>query len=288
MTYFFLRFFVITALLLSPAHAQTILSNSHFKVTLDDSVQWNNEGSKEVVSKVLNYWSSILDYAPTDNKVTVSLAWEALGDNTIGYNNPAAHTANGTLPNGMPYNLMTQAEARLKGGLTNLAEPFDMLIVFSSDYAFSYTDIADPNKMDFQSILLHEMGHGMGFMDNAEETGWPDNSYTAWDMLMNINHADYTPGMEISIGDPALGAYVYNPNLWEEGSSMGHLTPESDPYAVMLAERDYGEIRRTFTNKELALFSQMGWNLARIPEPSSVLLLFLSTPALIWRRKRAA
>lgn len=112
----------------------------------------------------------------------------------------------------------------------------------------------------------------------------------------------YAPGEEyfLNVGETAEGAAelsrlkVYNPDLYESGSSMAHVeTPEGgDGNALMYYAIGGGSIRRELNADELILLEAMGWTLAAVPEPSIFGLfagaLALSMAASRRRRKTKA
>ena len=271
----------------SPLYVAMTITNDHFKVNLDDSTFSNVSEVSEIITDVINYWSSIIDYAPTNNKVNLSISFSSeLSDRTIGSTSMSLYglQPSQTLDNNKQYNVVTGAEARLKLGISS-TDSTDFSITFSSNYNFSYSDTVSSSQVDFYSVLLHEITHGMGFVSKSTATGWQDHK-TAWDALMNIDYETYKPGDTISIGDPNLGLYVYNPETWRDGSSMSHITQESDPDAVMNYSIGNGVTKRTLSTGELALLQEMGWKLNTIPEPSTTILSLLAFTAMMLRRKR--
>lgn len=152
------------------------------------------------------------------------------------------------------------AEAVWRDGSTRTTSGYDIYIQCNTSHLASlYYGAAllaeHTGKYDFQSILTHEVGHAVGFLSLATQTGtfqvqsgsasttYSTMLYTKYDSLLtnqegqsivekagNGNTA-FTLGETLSLGD--TGLTVYNPTTWSEGSSMAHIDSTSDPDALM-------------------------------------------------------
>ena len=255
---------------------------------------WTDTNAGAIVEYTANYWSSLLgNYMPSTeyHKINIDIKFEAMEGTTLGYCLPVMYyAAVETMSNGNTYNTASGAELKLKLDSNKVTSYLvDMTITFNSNALFSYEEVCNTSSWDFYTTLLHEMSHGMGFYSFGSESGWGSN-FTAYDALMNIDHADYAPGMTITIGSPDLGLEVYNPEEWVGGSSVGHLSVISDPDAVMSAYLVNGVQKSGFSEAEIALMRQMGWDLTTqtIPEPTTATLSLLGLGALLLRRRRVA
>ncbi len=217
---------------------------------------------------------------------------------------------------GKNFNSLASSEIKLLGygaqyGATQVDATSDITINFNQDFNFYYGSVEGLNTLtankveaiDFQTILLHEMSHGMGFYNTAitptdDGSTWELNvdgkdangddiiPMTLWDSLMEIDYNNYQPGQVINITGTDLE--VYNPFLWRTGSSLGHIDygENGEHIAVMNPQFDFGQTYREFTEADMALFSAMGWEL--LPEPSTATLSLLALAGLMARRRRAA
>ncbi len=291
------------------------------------------------VNNVLNYWGSLFadGHRPASDagKVTVSLSFvNMLNDkgekeeNIIGNSSPELLIYNTLdkndpdyyypfmLSTGAGVNTLSTAEAKLLAGFTGAnagnAAVADITINFNSNFAFYFGETAGlteltlggVNAMDFNTVLLHEMAHGIGFMStqfsgiDGSPQGPTINSMpiyvdgklvtyvTPWDALMELDAEAYKPGDQITLAG-VTDSEVFNPIIWQSGSSMSHLTKESDPTAVMKPSIDYGEYYREFSAMELQVYEAMGWNFGYIiPEPSTATLSLVALAGLLARRRR--
>lgn len=140
---------------------------------------------------------------------------------------------------------------------------------------------------DFQSVLTHEIGHGLGFLSMATSDGkFPSYTYfngtaihyTAFDSLMTDESGKKL--IDKAVADPSAVVFtagekillegtnltVYNPTTWSDGSSMAHVDSVSDSDALMQYSIPNDISRRSLTEAEIGLMRQMGWSM--IPEPS--------------------
>ena len=188
---------------------------------------------------------------------------------------------------------------------------FDIYVFCNSDnqnrFYFGEAPLAGGRIYDFQSVLTHEIGHGLGFLSMATSDGkFPSYKYlngtaihyTAFDSLMTdasgkklIDKAAEDPSAVVfELGEKIFlkgtGLTAYNPKTWSGGSSMSHVDSVNDPDALMQYSIHYGISHRSLTEAEIGLMRQMGWQM--IPEPS-FFGLFAGTLALFLagtRRRR--
>ena len=180
------------------------------------------------------------------------------------------------------------------------------------------SDAPSGSEIDFRSVVVHELGHSLGFVDtydydyddwgNTYGTAtnpyeWDDyNGLTAWDqnLIEGSNFPEVasegTPGNFDETGDVyftganAVALYggnvpVYSPDPYEGGSSLSHLDETGIfPEPLMSPSISLGESIRQPTPLELAAMMDMGWDI--IPEPATVLLLVLGLSLLVSRKRR--
>ena len=177
------------------------------------------------------------------------------------------------------------------------------------------------SEIDFRSVVVHEIGHSLGFVDTYDHTpsyddwgntwGSEDSPYdwagynglTEWDKNLvdqsgNRPAVDSkgTPGNFDEEGDVyftgtnAVAFFgddvpVYSPDTYSGGSSLSHLDEGViSPDALMSPFLSLGEMVRGPSDLELAVMTDMGWDV--IPEPASVLLLVLGLSLLVSRKRR--
>ncbi len=218
--------------------------------------------------------------------------------------------------NGLGYNAVFLSELKLKYGYATSG--YDFTVTMSSDYDFYYgraTDF-DDSMTDFHTVLLHEITHGMGFSSSLYKQGSDgglgvkirtDSSGNAvidqngntvfilssYDtlILQNLEGNDPTQltlGNQVNLGDAANGITIFNPSIYNSGSSISHISVESDPDALMNYAISKGEVKRELSAAELQIMAQMGYEIEVMPEPSSLLIVFTLLPLAATRRRRQA
>ncbi len=303
---------------------------------------------KQSVGNVIDYWADLLD----DNhdlsgqeKIQVDVYFSDLGKEVLGNASYALYsslpaefkgyenTVNKTFlypgyeylttHSGTQFTAYTAAQAKLLGKGDVAGSDPDFTINFNNTQQFYYgdaagkslTNSADPTfeQYDFESVLLHEIAHGMGVASalkysSATDTtsltpfttdsglhildadGNPLYFQSAWDSLIGIdinNKPD--PGDSLTITADTVSLPIYNPDPWESGSSLSHPVTDS----VLNKSIRKNDIFRSFNTEELYLLEGLGYDIAgidfterTIPEPSSVVLSLLALPFILSRRRR--
>ena len=180
----------------------------------------------------------------------------------------------------------------------------DINAVFSNDPTeFSYgTDPATvpPTQYDFESVVLHELGHGLGFIgavkiDPATQVGTYDpGSPTPYPFIYDrltgtgdgaavldrprgsaamrdavTGNNLYWIGVHGAAADRGREPRLYAPSDWQDGSSYSHLSdvsyPSGDPDSLMTPFAEPGEAVRDPGNVMLGMFQDMGWQTPGLP-----------------------
>lgn len=249
---------------------QTITSkNGHMQMNLFGAgdtlmgeavtVNWTTE-QIAAAQTVIDTWSEMFRNTPS-RTIVGNMCWESMGGNTLGssQSNMGAYNGNG-------YNWASTTEIVWREGAESTLDPMvgDFVLRFSTDYAFSTGAVTPANQVDLVSVLLHEVGHNVGF--NSTNYGAPyQNTFTVWDSLIRDSNGkrpgdpdfNYMEGYTYTIGSGGLN--VYNPAPFEPGSSMAHIDPTTDPNALMQPSIGNGVQVRTLSNSEKALLTEMGW-----------------------------
>lgn len=225
---------------------------------------WSTE-QIDAVTTTLNIWDDTFRNTAS-RKIEATISWGALGQGVL-----AESFSNYVDYEGGSYNTATSTEVIWKeGGDAALAEgETDFRLQFNPAYGFSVADTTPANATDFISVLLHEIGHNVGFNSMNYDGAYGD-SYTIWDSLITYqgNHPGdpnfhYETGISYTIGSGGLT--VYNPFNFAPGSSMAHVNASSDPDALMQYSIGEGIQRRDPSDKEKALLAEMGWVLKDDP-----------------------
>ena len=167
--------------------------------------------------------------------------------------------------------------------------------------------------IDFVSVLLHEIGHGLGFTSlidpatGAYYTLHPyipntpslydyflgkDNGDGSYTLLADMSDAERLAASTSSeiywLGEAATAANgnvyskIYAPSTWSQGSSISHEDETAYPNALMSPY--YSGVIHTPDALTLGMLGDMGWSI--IPEPSPALMISFVCAAAFWIRRR--
>jgi fibronectin type 3 domain-containing protein len=190
----------------------------------------------------------------------------------------------------------------------------DISIAYANAFTSTFyygTDGLDGGKTDFESVVLHEMGHGLGFagsvcvsgstadwgcIGNTDTfpasydrftfngaspiLGFPHNSaslltaLTSGNVTFNGAHAQAANG-----GAPAP---LYAPATWQGGSSYSHLAEvyNGTPNALMTFSIGVNEVLHSPGPVTLGILNDVGWTLSAgvvVAAPSGLTAVALST-----------
>jgi hypothetical protein len=185
----------------------------------------------------------------------------------------------------------------------------DIVAEFSNDSSLYYFG-QDPNGIaaacpsgcyDFQSIVLHELGHGLGFVGSVdkisaghaaygydplagddrpfiydlftETTGgtpvldYPNKSNALYNAV--TSSLIYWDGPEGGGADRGREPRLYAPSEWLEGSSYSHLSdisyPQGDADSLMTPFAEANDVTRDPGEVMLGMFRDMGWVTPALP-----------------------
>ena len=178
----------------------------------------------------------------------------------------------------------------------------DIFAEFRSDPTGAYYG-ADPTAIpagdyDFTSVVLHELGHGLGFIGSGNVDASGIGSYNLSDgnpfvydlftqsadtfpVLSRTNNSAVLGQALTSssglfwAGDEATGVTaageprLYSPSTFEPGSSYSHLDegtyPQGNANSLMTPVINNGEVIRDPGNITLGIFADMGWDVPPLP-----------------------
>ncbi|MFM6948305.1 MAG: T9SS type A sorting domain-containing protein [Aquirufa sp.] len=276
----------------SEAKAQIILT---FQTTPPSNV-------KAIFEKAAETWSNLIS---SDVPIHVLVQWASLGKNILGRAGATAHVRNfigATRLN--TYYPIALAE---KMAHTNLnGDSPDIVATFSQDYPSWYIGTGLPKlpskpsstdgEIDLYSVVLHEMGHGLGFIGQIDVdeagtsaeysaaeifdqfiTNTKGTSLTDTTVYKNPSTAlktQITTSQNLILSSPTINknvpkkAYLYSPTTFNAGSSIYHVDqytyPVGDPNALMTPFIAQGEITRSIGPIVSSAFADFGWKSTNI------------------------
>ena len=216
----------------------------------------------------------------------------AAGTTTILANFPNARRANTYYPGAL---------ANALAG-TDLVTGDEISADFNANFSWDYgTDGNARDRFDFVTVVLHEIGHGLGFFgtlrvqDNLGLWGmgpqpaiydwfvtngagqflmdtkvFPNNSTVLANSLQN-DDVHYAGAVTRSV-DPN-GANLFAPSPWLPGSSLVHLSdalyPNGDVNSLMTPALAPGEVIHDPGPLATAMLADMGWTIASAAPPAA-------------------
>lgn len=156
---------------------------------------------------------------------------------------------------------------------------------------------------DFVSVVLHEVGHGLGFSSRINgSTGAYATGPSVYDLF--LERLDGTDLTALSTGDRLAaitsgnvywnGAFgiaanggirprIFAPSPYEPGSSISHLDETVHTFELMSPY--YSGADHTPGSLALGMLADMGWDV--VPEPTAAALLGVGALVLVGRRRAA-
>lgn len=242
---------------------------------------------KAVFEKAAATWSTVFS---SDVPINVYVKWASLSANVLGSAGASVNVRNFVGANRLntfyPIALAEKmAHKNLNG--TNA----DIVATFNSDFTAWYigTDgVPTINQIDLYSVVLHEMGHGLGFIgqmsvDNGEAGyGFPgifdQNMVNATNVALTDTNSFKNPSValytqltsgKINLSTPAVlrtngsAGKLYTPSTYSEGSSIYHVDQVKykvgDENALMTPQIARGEITRSIGPIVSSAFNDFGW-----------------------------
>ncbi len=246
--------------------------------------------------------------------ITVDACWAVLGNNVLG---SASSTNIGRNYAEMPRQNTWYPIALLNSfaGDDKNGDSAEVIANFNSQFSNWYfgTD-GNPkfNQYDFVSVVLHEVGHGLGFAGSMAVSsaiglyGYGNNGeydpviYDVYgangsgaklidsfgngsaelrDQLISGNlYFDGAHVLEANQGEPAK---IYSPNNWSQGSSFSHLdtTFDNTGNALMTHSIANGEAIHDPGDIALAMLKDLGWSISAVGAETPVLPTPTAQPA---------
>ncbi len=285
------------------------------------AMDWTSEAMNAAL-RAINTWDSVITNTP-GRTLSVGLSWVDIDEEgALACADSGSYIDKSQIADGAVFMVQGKAETVWKLGQKDVSgdakDPYDIHVLCNTrSYEMLFfgdgkTDVP-ADKTDFESILFHEIGHGLGFISLIQEDGSimektvedPETKesvtvqiYSLLDSLMVdengnpiVDETDGTtsfkPGDTIKLQGSEL--QIYNPDEWAEGSSGSHVThgtknPKDDMDLAMAFSIGDGVQQRELSDAELQLMRSMGWSV--IPEPATATLSCLAVTLFMLRRRR--
>jgi uncharacterized repeat protein (TIGR01451 family) len=235
-----------------------------------------------------NIWASQLQ---SSVPIHIDACFASLGGLILGQAGPATFFRDQT---GFPTTVTWYPKAlanALHGSELDSSIP-DIQAEFTTDYSSWYygTDGNPGINLDFVSVVLHELGHGLGFVGGADWSGgvgsidsccdFPfrydqftvDNAGTHLTSYVNpsaalgttlVSNAVFFSGTNANAANGGSRVRLYAPTTWAPGSSYSHLDESfnNTPNALMTFAISPGESEHSPGPVMLGMFKDMGWQL---------------------------
>jgi hypothetical protein len=252
-----------------------------------------------VFTKATEIWSQFL---VTGTPIVIDVSWSNLGPSVLGSAGPNSSISyfEGS-PNPSLFYPVSLME-KLRGADYNNGSA-DIIAQFNSSFANWYIGVDGlpaGNQIDLLSVVLHELGHGLGFsgyLDANTSTSlafnnypnifdkyaqdasgvlmtntsaYPNNSNALFQLITGGNL--FTSNASILSENTNQKGKLYAPSSYSSGSSVYHVDnlqyPVGNANALMTPSIAFGETTRDLGPIVRGLFKEMGWTKAGIyPDP---------------------
>jgi hypothetical protein len=255
-----------------------------------------NPAAKTAFQAAVDQWSNVIS---TPVPIHVDASFTALPSGVLGSAGPKSLYANfAGAPQTNTYYPVALANARHGSDLNPALS--DIGATFSSTYANFYfgTDGHPPaGKIDFESVVLHELGHGLGFLGSMNVSGGVgscgcsgkpfvyDRSVTSNGTAIT-SYADGSAtlagalqgkdlrftGAAATASNGGVAPRLYAPATWQGGSSYSHLDeatyPAGNANSLMTPAIGPNEVIHSPGPLTLGIFQDSGWTVGGLPSIS--------------------
>ncbi len=256
-----------------------------------------NPAAKAAFQYAVDQWSNLIT---TSVPIVVDASFAALPPGVLGSAGPVNFYRNfsGAPQAGTWYPV---ALANALHGTDLQAGVPDIDATFASSFSGFYfgTDGVTAGKLDFASVVLHELGHGLGFLGLMDVNGvgvgsccFGSGSPSIYDRYTTSNGTLLLaiPDNSVALGNALQGQTLrftgpqataanggtqprlYGPNPWQPGSSYSHLDESTygsgNPNSLMTPSIGFNEVIHSPGAITLGIFADSGWAVGVLPKLS--------------------
>lgn len=237
---------------------------------------------RTVVDAAVNQWDSVLVTNP-GGPIVIEVYWSNLGNpSLLGYAGPDGMFYGGGLPGNSLYPAAL-ANTVLGTDANGPSRP-EIQVVLNAElltanrWYLGTTGTPPGTKIDLYSVVLHEIGHGLGFLGSATIPSGQSSPTLNSPPYVYDNAAVHNGAPIISAPDKAaallstdvhthisaeLTYELFAPSSWSQGSSFSHFDeaayPAGSPGALMTPMLSSGETARVLDAPVLGLMARTGW-----------------------------
>lgn len=296
---FFKTIIILYVFVLLPVHASLYAFSIDIKYDYDNNSFFNTQEKKDALAMAVNTFSSRITSTPGaitpsgDDHWTVE-CWDprnmqttkvsftdpSIAANTLvlyvggyamqgylGFGGPgwcSSYSGSDTWKNTVDY----------RGGSSSSFSTWGGSISFDSGTAwyFGASATVPADQFDFYSTAIHEIGHvlGIGTATDQWTNKITDNKYTG-------TYSVEMYGQSVPV-DPDKAH-------WAAGTKSKIPGTETEQECSMVPSGNMGQ-RIYFTDLDWAGVKDMGWGVAAVPEPATILLFFIGLPLSLFLRKK--
>ncbi len=252
-----------------------------------------SDEAKQAFQAAVEIWETLI-VSPVP--IRVSAFWKSLGTNVLGSASPGTYYRNfdGAQKNGIWYPV-AMAEKISNRELNESNEP-DIVASFNSDNAswdFNTVGVPVGGKYDMVSVVLHEIGHGLGITHSYQVSGgngqiseFFNNSPVIFESFIenqtptSLVTGFLSPSTDLGIeltgqglafnsplvlfNNKGLKGVIYSPATYSGGSSIAHLSEDTYPKgtenSLMTPSLSSAEVIHNPGPIILSALKDMGWN----------------------------
>ncbi len=260
------------------------------------SKNWSKE-EIAAVERALLAWDELITQQPT-RRVTVGLYWmdfaakgrgRSMGGSTVQLVPPKSLSPGGQ-------QIFVRPEKVWRDGVNlDPSQGYDILLCFNMRpglfYAGAKANVDIGSQHDFQSVVMHEIGHGLGITSAVRGAGRDGKVirtlyqkaggnmflFTAFDALMRNAKGErvvevaakalaergipsgFAAGDPITLADSGLR--IANPPQFKQGSSVTHVEGSD---ALMISSFMPGSFHRDITRAEQEIMKLLGWEVKAV------------------------
>lgn len=233
--------------------------------------------------------------------ITIRACWADLGEGRLGYSGGGSFISHFSgSPDADTYYLSSLANA-LHGSDLKPGH-YDMHITFNQSYEYYFATDANPDleQLDFVTLALHEIGHGLNFTGEADwvwgygYVGWGYGRYSIYDRHMEtrsgnpltdyeygsselggllVSYSIYFSGENANAANGGERVRMYAPNIWDSGSSYVHLeyyTYNETINSLMVYAMSEGSANHDTGPVTRGILADLGWPDRLEPYPPEI------------------